>query len=270
MHPSTAAVRPPVHNASWPRSVWVVIGLLVATVAALGATLAWHSRAPAEPTVPMALAGGPTEPTPEQLDQQGAQPARAAEAPVSSQPSVPGQKPPPVSASRGAAVPPAHVAAPVKPQAAPPATANAGAAPATPVPTQPAVVSVCNSCGIVEAVEPVQQQGKATGLGAVAGGVVGGAVGNRMGAGSGKTAMTVLGAIGGGFAGNAIEKRARSETSYRVKVRMEDGSVRTVTQAQTVAVGSHVTLKGETLKVSAPPAAGSNTGRPPAGDSANT
>ena len=261
MHPSTAAVRPPASRAGWPRSVWVVIGLLLATVAALGATLAWHSRAPAEPTVPMALAGGPTEPTPEQLGQPGALPAQPADASASSQPLVPGQKPPPVPA----AAPRAHAAAPVKPQGTPPSPTNGGA---TPVPTQPAVVSVCNICGIVEKVEPVQQQGKATGLGAVAGGVVGGAVGNRMGAGSGKTAMTVLGAIGGGFAGNAIEKHARSDTVYRVKVRMEDGSLRTVTQPQTVAVGSHVTLKGETLKVTAPPAA--SNGRAPAGDAAST
>jgi outer membrane lipoprotein SlyB len=267
MHPSTAAVRPPASRAGWPRSVWVVVTLLVATVAALGATLAWHSRAPAEPTVPMALAGGPTEPTPEQLGQQGAQPAQPAEAPASSPSIVPGQKPPPVAASPGAA-PSAHAVAPVKRPGTPPSPANGAATSSTPVPTQPAVVSVCNICGIVERVEPVQQQGKATGLGAVAGGVVGGAVGNRMGAGSGKTAMTVLGAIGGGFAGNAIEKHARSDTVYRVKVRMEDGSLRTVTQPQTVAVGSHVTLKGETLKVTAPPAAGN--GRAPAGDAAST
>ncbi|MGM9491828.1 glycine zipper 2TM domain-containing protein [Ideonella sp. YS5] len=261
MHPSTAAVRPPASRAAWPRSVWVVIALLVATVAALGATLAWQSRAPAEPTVPMALAGGPTEPTPEQA-------ALPAEAPASSPSVVPGQKPSPVAASPRAAAPPAHAVAPVKRPGTPPSPTNGAATSSTPLPTQPAVVSVCNSCGIVEAVEPVQRQGKASGLGAVAGGVVGGAVGNRMGAGSGKTAMTVLGAIGGGFAGNAIEKHAKSETVYRVKVRMEDGSLRTVTQPQTVAVGSHVTLNGETLKVTAPAAA--SNGKSPAGDAANT
>lgn len=233
MHPSTAtAVRTPAGRAHWPRSVWVVIGLLLATVAALGATLAWHSRAPAEPTVPMALAGGPTE---------GASAAAQAPAPEAIEP---GQKPPPVAAAapKGAT-----------PHAAAPAHGNTGnTAQATPLATEPAVVSVCNSCGVVEAVEPVQQQGKASGLGAIAGGVVGGALGNRMGAGSGKTAMTVLGAVGGGFAGNAIEKHAKSETVYRMKVRMEDGSLRTVTQAQSVAVGTHVTVKGETLKVSTP------------------
>ena len=91
------------------------------------------------------------------------------------------------------------------------------------------MVSVCNNCGIVEAVEPVQREGKGSGVGAVAGGVVGGALGNRMGAGSGKTAMTVLGVVGGGLAGHAIEKKVKTETVYRVKVRMEDGSVRSFT-----------------------------------------
>lgn len=75
-----------------------------------------------------------------------------------------------------------------------------------------------------------------------------------MGAGSGKTAMTVLGAIGGGLAGNAIEKRAKADTTYRVKVRMEDGSLRTLTRPRTVAVGSRVTVDGQTLKVTALPA----------------
>lgn len=245
MHPSTAAaVRTPAARAGWPRSVWVVISLLVAAVAALGATLAWQSRAPAEPAVPVALASGPTDAGAPPADVQPAAPAQAPAAP----PIVPGHKPAPVAAAK----PPAHAAAPT--DRAPPASPPGGQG--TPVATQPAAVSVCNICGIVEAVEPVQRQGRATGLGAVAGGVVGGALGNRMGAGSGKTAMTVLGAVGGGFAGNAIEKRARSETVYRVKVRMEDGSLRTLTQAQTVAVGSHVTVEGETLKVTSPSASG--------------
>jgi outer membrane lipoprotein SlyB len=249
MHPSTAAAfRPPASRAGWPRSVWVVIALLVSAVAALGATLVLQSRAPAEPTVPMALAGGPTESSASPAAVEA--PASTAEASSTAQPAVPAPKPAPVATPHSGAESPAHAAAPITP--APPT--NPGE-PAVAQSTQPAVVSVCNSCGIVEAVEPVQQQGKGTGLGAVAGGVVGGALGNRMGAGSGKTAMTVLGAVGGGFAGNAIEKRARSETVYRVKVRMEDGTLRTVTQAQTVAVGSHVTLKGEALKVTAPPSA---------------
>lgn len=115
-------------------------------------------------------------------------------------------------------------------------------------PTMP-VANACPSCGVVESVQAVQHKGQGTGVGAVAGGVVGGLLGNQMGGGNGKTAMTVLGAVGGGFAGNEIEKRARSETVYNVKVRMEDGTLRTVTQKQAPAIGQHVSVEGQNLRV---------------------
>ncbi|HJV70148.1 glycine zipper 2TM domain-containing protein [Ideonella sp.] len=242
MHPSTAFIPPRPPRTGWPRSVWVVITLMCATIAALGAALVWRGpdSAPQEPALPLALAAG-----------------GAAEQPMPATATT--GAPPPQDAAAGPK--PLPVAGPAPVQRGAPAgrgtpTNDAAASPRTGM--QPVAVSVCNSCGVVEAVEPVQRQGKATGVGAVAGGVVGGAIGNRMGAGSGKTALTVLGAIGGGFSGNAIEKHARAETVYRVKVRMEDGSLRMLTRPQSVAVGSHVTVNGETLKVtSPPPAAGS-------------
>ncbi|WP_374562424.1 hypothetical protein [Ideonella sp.] len=248
MHPSTAAVRPRPAQSSFPRSAWLVIGLLGTTVAALGAALVIRSPAPAsaEPgSAPAALV------------------ANAAD--VAQDPSAP--KPPPLASDdRGADAAPsaaslAQPAPATKPATRPvhpaPATASHGGQPVAAAPanrgefheTQPAMVSVCNSCGVVEAVEPVQREGKASGVGAVAGGVVGGALGNRMGAGSGKTALTVLGVVGGGLAGHAIEKKVKTETVYRMKVRMEDGSVRSITQAKSLTVGTHVTVQGETLKV---------------------
>ena len=251
MHPSTAAVRPRPAQASIPRSAWLVIGLLGTTVAALGAALVIRSPAHVpseEPAVPAAL---------------------VANAPEAAQdPSAP--KPLPVAGDGTAATPaeqampaPAPAAKPVARPARPvPSTASRDGQSVAPAPssrgeshgTQQAMVSVCNSCGVVEAVEPVQHEGKASGVGAVAGGVVGGALGNRMGAGSGKTAMTVLGVVGGGLAGHAIEKKVKTETVYRVKVRMEDGSLRSVTQAKAMTVGTHVTVQGETLKVTPAPA----------------
>ena len=110
-------------------------------------------------------------------------------------------------------------------------------------------VAACPTCGVVESVEPVQQPGQATGLGAVAGGVLGGVVGHQMGGGNGKTAMTVLGAVGGGLAGNEVEKRARSETLFNVRVRMEDGSRRTFQQSRSLSVGAHVVVDGTKLRV---------------------
>jgi outer membrane lipoprotein SlyB len=106
----------------------------------------------------------------------------------------------------------------------------------------------CASCGVIESVTPVQQKGEGTGVGAVAGGVVGGALGNQMGHGNGRAAMTILGAIGGGLAGNEIEKRTRSETVYQVAVRMDDGSLRTITQRTAPTAGQRVTVQGQTIK----------------------
>lgn len=120
----------------------------------------------------------------------------------------------------------------------------AGRAPAQKVAAAPA----CASCGVVEAVTPVQQQGEGTGLGAVAGGVLGAVVGHQIGGGSGKKAMTVIGAVGGGVAGNEIEKRQRATTVYRLKIRMADGTLRSVTQAQQFAVGQQVKVEGESVK----------------------
>jgi outer membrane lipoprotein SlyB len=98
--------------------------------------------------------------------------------------------------------------------------------------------SLCASCGTVESVHAVEQKGSATGLGAVAGGLTGAVVGNQMGRGNGNTAMTLLGAAGGALAGNEIEKNLKHRYSYRVTVRMDDGSFRTVSQSNAPAVAS--------------------------------
>jgi outer membrane lipoprotein SlyB len=121
--------------------------------------------------------------------------------------------------------------------------------------------SSCSHCGTVEAVTAVQRQGQVNGvavgnstigLGTVAGGVVGGLLGNQMGGGNGKTAMTVLGVAGGAFAGNAIEKNMNKVTVYQMRVRMHDGSVRTIEQASAVAAGSRVVVEGNTVRPVAP------------------
>ena len=62
------------------------------------------------------------------------------------------------------------------------------------------------------------------------------------GGGNGKKAMTVLGAVGGGFAGHEIEKQARATTVYKVHVRMDDGTTRTVTQSTAPTVGARIQL----------------------------
>ena len=102
--------------------------------------------------------------------------------------------------------------------------------------------AICSSCGEVVAVQPIHEVTKPSGLGVVAGAVVGGLLGNQVGNGNGRTLATVAGAVGGGYAGNEVEKRTRGTTSYQVKVRMEDGQVRTFpyTQQPSWTVGDHV------------------------------
>ncbi|WP_234413730.1 glycine zipper 2TM domain-containing protein [Ideonella sp. A 288] len=134
-----------------------------------------------------------------------------------------------------------------------PAARPAGTArsPATPLDTQPAAMGpvACAECGVVESVAAVVQKGEGSGVGAVAGGVLGGVLGHQIGGGNGRKAMTVIGAVGGGLAGHEIEKRQRSTTSYRVKVRMDDGSMRTVNRSEPIASGTRVTVDGNGLHV---------------------
>jgi len=91
---------------------------------------------------------------------------------------------------------------------------------------------ICNTCGRVESVQAMQQVAKPSGLGVVAGAVLGGVLGNQVGNGNGRTLATVAGAVGGGYAGNEIEKRTHGNTTYQVRVRMEDGSIRTFPYSQ--------------------------------------
>ena len=85
---------------------------------------------------------------------------------------------------------------------------------------------VCNNCGRVESVHTVQSQADPSGVGVVGGAVVGGLLGNQVGGGTGRTLATIAGAVGGGYAGNEVEKRTRTATTYQVRVRMDNGQVR--------------------------------------------
>jgi outer membrane lipoprotein SlyB len=138
-------------------------------------------------------------------------------------------------------------------QAAEPARAEralpASVGTATPRGRPLAAAPACDDCGVVESVRSLTRKGAGTGLGAVAGGVVGAALGNQIGGGNGRKAMTVLGAVGGGVAGHEVEKRARSHTVHELRVRMDDGSLRTFEQLQPSAqAGDRVVVHGDTVK----------------------
>lgn len=114
---------------------------------------------------------------------------------------------------------------------------------------QLAAAPACANCGVVDAIRSVTVNGNASGVGAVAGGVTGAVVGHQIGNGRGRDAMTVLGGVGGAFAGHAIEKNINQRTVYRITVRMDDGSFRTVSQshAPSVAVGGKVRVRNGSL-----------------------
>ena len=124
--------------------------------------------------------------------------------------------------------------------------------------TQAPRAEPCATCGMVESAVAIERQGKVNGvavgnttigIGTVAGGVLGGVLGNQVGGGNGKTAMTVLGAAGGAYAGNTVEKNMKKVTLYQMRVRMNNGSVRTIEQASPVAAGSSVVVEGNSLRL---------------------
>jgi len=120
---------------------------------------------------------------------------------------------------------------------------------AEPAYDQPRQVAYDRTAGTVESITPVTQQAQSTGLGAVGGAVAGGLLGNQFGRGNGRTVATVVGALGGGLAGNVAEQRLRSTTDYEVRVRMSDGSVRTINYQHQpdVAVGQRVHVEGNEI-----------------------
>ncbi|HSD62010.1 MAG TPA: glycine zipper 2TM domain-containing protein [Burkholderiales bacterium] len=104
--------------------------------------------------------------------------------------------------------------------------------------------SDCSNCGVIESIREVEVKGQGTGVGMAVGGVAGGLLGNQIGHGGGRTVATIAGAAGGAYVGNEVEKNQRSQNAYRITVRMEDGTYRTVTQrnAPGYGVGERVKL----------------------------
>ena len=90
----------------------------------------------------------------------------------------------------------------------------------------------CVDCGVVESIRVVETKGQGTGVGAIGGAVIGGILGNQVGRGSGRTAATVVGAGAGAYAGNEIEKNSKKSAHYQIRVRMNDGSYRTLRESR--------------------------------------
>lgn len=219
MNPTTAVAQSPA-TLKW---LWIAVGALGAGVLALGGTLLaqnLHGDAPV---------------------------AQAAPAPTQ-EVAVGNERMPQTILQQAQAVPDSRVER-AAPRPAQPIPARQPERQPLPVAQARPAAPVCASCGHVESVQAVEQAAPATGLGAVAGGVLGGVLGNQVGKGSGRTAATVLGAVGGGYVGHKVEERARSTTVYQMRVRMQDGSVRSFTRAQPVAEGTLVRAEGKGFRV---------------------
>jgi outer membrane lipoprotein SlyB len=247
------------------KPLWVAIGVLSATVVALGGTMLYTRTQPQDVKAVLAPSGMVEE---RDLAALSANPATGSAARLNAvQDEVPKPIETPVEVKKPAPPPKATPAARAQPKpqvkaAAPtpaaavvsPAIAQApsgnGAPTAAPVVVQaPVARAICLQCGTVESATPIMRAAPVSGVGVVAGGVVGAVLGNQVGGGSGKTATTILGAVGGGWAGNEIEKRVKKETVYEVKVRMENDSTRTFELAAPVSSGAKVTAEGNSLRL---------------------
>lgn len=94
--------------------------------------------------------------------------------------------------------------------------------------------TVCADCGVITAIteQPGATSAPATGLGAVTGAVIGGVLGNQIGKGDGRRIARIAGAIGGAYAGHKVEGHMRSNNSYIVNVRFDDGREEQFTYAE--------------------------------------
>lgn len=92
----------------------------------------------------------------------------------------------------------------------------------------PPVSRICPDCGVVESIRLIEPEGQ--GSGAVAGGIPGAVAGDETGAGYDKTPATSVGVPGGTHAGSELESNMKKLLQYRVSLRMNDGSIRTITR----------------------------------------
>ena len=242
----------PTSGGSNSKPLWAAVGILGVAVVAMGGTMLFQRPAatPAEAIAPVAAVSAFT-PTPTSTPT-STRTATTAPKMLVAQADVDDLIEKPVKAPVKPAPAPVKKVVTNYPRPAPapvPLTySNANGSPAySPQPQR----QVCQSCGTVESVTPVQRSTKSEGpgMGSVAGGVLGAVLGNQVGHGNGRAAATLLGAVGGGYAGNAIEGNMKQVTVYQVGVRMEDGSRRTVEISQPPSVGSAVAVEGSNLRL---------------------
>jgi outer membrane lipoprotein SlyB len=88
----------------------------------------------------------------------------------------------------------------------------------------------CGNCGNVESIRQITTRAQGSGVGAAGGAILGGLLGNQIGSGHGRQLATVAGAVGGAVAGNQVEGNMNANHSYEIRVRLDDGTLRTFHQ----------------------------------------
>lgn len=246
---------PPQGPATAGKGVWIAVFIMGAVIVALLVAVLYKlsdssggkpevaaASAVAAPTKPLAAASQPASaPLARAAAASAAAPVIAtAPAPKPAAKVVHVPAPQPVVKQPVAVPQPSRVA---QQTAAPQTFAPQQFAPQTaPVPAAPQQ-PVCNNCGTVTAVTPVQVQSQQTNpVGVIAGGLIGGILGNQIGGGDGRKLATVAGAIGGGLAGNEIAKRMDAQTVYNVQVRLDNGQVQTLQLKVAPPVGQRVQI----------------------------
>ncbi|MBV8633973.1 MAG: glycine zipper 2TM domain-containing protein [Burkholderiaceae bacterium] len=88
-----------------------------------------------------------------------------------------------------------------------------------------------NAYGRVESIQVEKVAGADRfGMGSVVGGLIGGLVANQFGGGNGKLIATAAGAGGGVYAGHELEVKNRQQEVYKIRVQLDNGDYRTVSQ----------------------------------------
>jgi outer membrane lipoprotein SlyB len=102
--------------------------------------------------------------------------------------------------------------------------------------------ATCRDCGVIEAIRTVKVPGESSWMGAGGGAAVGALLGSQIGHGRGQMLASGVGAGAGSYAGIQVEKHLKKSVKYQVRVRMEDGKLRTFTRTNkpALAVGQKV------------------------------
>lgn len=241
----TRVQRNTVADAKSNQYLWAAVGVLGVATLGLGAELLRSRTAEAvahEPVALMAANESAAVKAPESLPPDASLAAGESVADKSKAAVAKPVHKTPVAAKAVPKTMPAHQEAKADTSAQPVAAAPVS------TPEHKAPLVICNICGTVESVTPVEREAaQGSGLGVIAGAALGGIVGNQFGGGTGKDLATIAGMVGGGWAGNTVEKKMKKETVYEVKVRMEDGSVRKLEQKTSIGVGTRVTVEGGKL-----------------------